>query len=86
MCHHPGAVLGEIRIEFAEDGHPGLDVATLRPPDLPLGRRRKVGKVAVLDPDEIGLAESEVQMELDQTGQGGGRIIGPGHHILPAGQ
>lgn len=82
MRHHPGTVLVQVRTEVTQHRHPGLDVTALRPADLPLGDGREVGQVAILDRDEVGLAEREVQMELDETGQRVGGTAGALHHGL----
>jgi hypothetical protein len=77
-------VLGQVGAQLPQHAHPGLDVAALRPPYLPLRRRGKVRQVAVLDSDEVGLAEGEVQVEVDQSHQCGLGVIGSGQHRVPA--
>ena len=84
MRHQPGAILGEVGVDPAQYPNPGLDVAALRPADLPLGRPGQIGQIPVLDPDQARLAEGEVQVELNQARQGGCRIVGVGDHRLCA--
>ncbi len=55
-------------------------ILPLRSADLTLGRRREVAEIAVLDPDQVGLVEGEVQMEVDQTVEGSGGVGCIGEH------
>ena len=70
MRHHPGVGLVDIGVDPAQYVDPDLDVLPLRFPYLPRGGRRQVAQVAVLNADEIGFAESEVEVKLDQAVQG----------------
>lgn len=86
MCHDPGALLLKTGIEVAEHRHPGFDITPLRPPYLALGGRGQVGQVPVLNSDQVRFVEREVEVELDQPHQRGGRVrcgvddaLPPGH-------
>ena len=74
MRHYAGLVFGKPGVQRAQSAHPGLDVASLSTSNLSLGRRREVREVAVLDADQVGFAQREVEMEVDETVQGGGRV------------
>ena len=50
---------------------PDLDVLPLRLADLTLRGLGQVAQIAVLDADQIGLPEREVEMEVDQSVQRG---------------
>src|SRR5690606_24233007 len=74
---HPGLLLRQLGQQTAQHGHPHLDVLALGAANLPSGLRWQVVQVAVLDADEFGFAEGEVQMEVHQGGQRGGRVVAP---------
>ena len=64
-------------IQPAQDIDPDLDVLPLGLADLTLGGLGQVPQVAVLDADQVGLAEREVEVEVDQPvqrGRGVGRV------------
>jgi hypothetical protein len=75
------------RVQPRQHGHPHLDVAALQPAHLRgLGVRQRA-EVAVLDGDQRGVVEGEVDLELDQRAQlGGGVGAGLGHPLAPAGE
>lgn len=86
MRHQSGVVLGEMQVNATQHPNPGLDVPALSPPDLPLGGRRQAGEVPILDPNQVGFAQREVQVEVDQTVQCGGWIGGFLNDSLRTGQ
>ncbi len=69
MRHHPGFRLRHRRVAATQHRDPDLDVLTLRAAHLAFGRGREVSQVAVLDSDQIGFPEREVEVEVDQRGQ-----------------
>ena len=72
-------------VELAQHVHPDLDVLALRLAHLTLRRRGQVAQVAVLDPDQVGLAEREVEVEVDQpVERGGGRCGSATTSVAPA--
>ena len=71
MRHHSGLRLRHRRVAAAQHCDPDLDVLTLRAAYLAFGRCREVPQVAVLDSDQIGFSEREVEVEVDEGGQRG---------------
>ena len=67
-----------------QDLHPQLHVAALQRADLGLVLVGEVAEVLVLDPDDVGIAQGEVHLELHQPGQGRGGAAGLGHHAPAA--
>lgn len=67
VCHQPGVVLAECVVKPPQHVDPDLDVLPLRLTDLALRGRRKMGEIAVLLADQVGLAEREVQVKVDQA-------------------
>ena len=64
-------------VQPAKDIDPDLDVLPLRLADLTLRGLGQVPQIAVLDADQIGLAEREIEVEVDQPvqrGRGVGRF------------
>src|SRR5581483_12422176 len=53
----------------------------LLPADLALGRRRQMRQIAVLDANEIRLAQGKVEMKLDEAIQRFSRIGVPRGHL-----
>lgn len=70
MCHDAGGLFGQCRIQSAQCRHPGFDIAALRSAHLSLRGRGQVREIAVLNPDQVRFVEGEVQVEVDQAGQG----------------
>jgi hypothetical protein len=66
--------------------HPDLHIAALCSAHLTLSRDREVRQVAVLDADEVRLAQGEVEVEFDQAGQRRSGLIGFGDDRARAGQ
>ena len=86
MRHQPGVAFGKLWLEFAQDAHPNLDILALGPADLAFGGGRQIGEVAVLDPDEVRFAQSEVEMKVDQAVQCRGRVGLPRPDLSCAGE
>ncbi len=84
--HQTRIGFGVRAVQAAKDVHPDLDVLPLGLADLTLRGFGQVPQVAVLDADQIGLAEREIKIKVDQPierGRGVGRI---GHNGARAGQ
>lgn len=64
-----GRRLGEIGVQIAQDGHPDFDVLPLSPANLAARCLGQIFQVPILDPNEFRLAQREVEMEVDQTGE-----------------
>ena len=82
----PGVGFGQLRVQLAQHAHPDLDVLPLRFAHLPLRGVGQVRKVAVLDPDQVGLAQGEVEMEIDEAVQRRRRVSVVGGHIAGTGE
>ncbi len=54
--------------------------------DLPLGGRRQMAEVAVLDADQVRFSEREIEVEIDEPVQRGRRIGGPRDDVGRPGQ
>lgn len=67
LCHQRGVVLADSVVKPPQHVDPDLDVLPLRLTDLALRGRRKMGEIAVLLADQVGLAEREVQVKVDQA-------------------
>jgi len=72
--HQPGVGFGKSGLEFAQHAHPHLDVQALGAANLAFGGGRQIGEVAILNPDEVGLTQREVEVKVDQAVQRRGRI------------
>ena len=62
--------------------HPDLDVLSLRLADLTFRRCGQVVQVAVLNPDQVGLAQREVEVEVDEPVERVGRRRRDRQHVL----
>ena len=82
----PGIGFGQLWVQLAQYTHPDLDVLPLRFAHLPLCRVGQVRKVAVLDTDQVGFAQGEVEMEIDEAIQRRGRVSLAGGHISGTGE
>jgi len=65
--HQPGVGFGESGLEFTQHAHPHLDVLALRAAHLAFGGDWQIGEVTVLNPDEVGLTQREVEVKVDQA-------------------
>ncbi len=65
MRYQPGVGFVD-PVALAKQIDPDLYVLTLCFTDLTLGPLRKMRQVAVLDPDEIRLSQSELEMKVDE--------------------
>ena len=63
-----------VGIQLAQHADPDLDILALRLAHLSLGGRGQVREVAVLDADQVWLAQREVEVKIDQAVQRGGRV------------
>ncbi len=87
MRHQPRVGFAARAVQPTKDVDPDFDVLPLGLTDLTLRGIGQVPQVAVLDADQIGLAEREVEMEVDQPvqrGRGVGRIGDDGASLRPA--
>ena len=75
MRHQSRVGLAVRTVQPPKDAHPDLDVLPLRLADLTLRGLGQVAQIAVLDADQVRLAEREVEMEVDQSVQ---RVVGVG--------
>ena len=77
MRHQPRVRFATRTVQLTKDVDPDFDVLPLGLAHLTLSGIGQVPQVAVLDANQIGLAEREVEMEVDQPvqrGRGVGRI------------
>ena len=85
-CVRPHPEFGRVgfAVQFLQHVHPQLHVVALKGADLGLVVIGEVTEIAVLDPDDVRIAQGEVDMELDQPGQGCSGIACIRHHPATA--
>ena len=71
MRHQACVVIVVGAVAPKKDVDPDLDVLALRLTNLTLRGRGQISQIAVLDTDQIGFVEREVEVEIDQSVESG---------------
>jgi hypothetical protein len=67
-----------------EDGDPQLEIVALQPPHAPAVDSIEGTQITVLHSNEIRFIDRKISMEVDETNQCGGSIVGFSYYLATA--